>query len=46
MGCSQSHGPLFVIDGITTPNIYMYQNGTLVLGTHHMETTAAIVVII
>ena len=38
MGCSQNYEPLLVLDYITAPNIYDYQNGTLILGTTHMDS--------
>ena len=38
MGCSQNYGRLEVIDYITAPTIYVYPNGTLILGTPRMES--------
>ena len=37
MGCSRNVGLLLVIDDITAPNIWGYQNGTLILGTTHIS---------
>ena len=37
MGSSQNHGPLLVKDSIVTaPNIYGYQNGTLIVRITHI----------
>ena len=32
MGCPLNHGPLLVMDYIKAPNIWRYQNRTLILG--------------
>ena len=36
LGYSQNYGPHLVIDYIMAPNIWEYQNGTLILGTTHL----------
>ena len=34
----QNYGPLLAVDDIVAPDIYVYQNGTLILATTHMDT--------
>ena len=35
MGCSQNHGPLWVVDYFTAPNIQGYQSGIEILRITH-----------
>ena len=39
MGCSQNHGPVLGIEYIAAPNMYGYQNGTLILGNTPITTS-------
>ena len=36
LGDSQNYGPFLATSYITAPDIYGYQNGTLILGTTHL----------